>query len=133
MIKLCKTRHVLIGINKSLITRPQNVQPLLLASLSSERKYGSITPELIAIHWLPIQQRIKFKVLLLVYKDHHKQSPPFISDLFQFQPTRREFRSSSSPSHFIVPRTRRVSFADPSLSCFLPKEWNALPNHIKDA
>ena len=74
------------------------------------RKYDSITPELIALHWLPIQQDIKFKVLLLVYKAHHKQSPSYISDLFQLQPTCRQLRSSLSSSHFIVCRTRHVSF-----------------------
>ena len=38
-----------------------------------------------------------------------------------------------SSSQFIVPRTHQVSFADSSLSCFSPKEWNSLPKHINDA
>ena len=122
---------LLIGINKSLITRLQNVQRTSARIIVKRRKHDSVTPELIALDWLPIQQLIKFKVLLLVYKAPHKQSPSYISDLFQLQPTRRQLRSSSSSSHFIVPRTHRVSFADRSLSCFGPKEWNTLPNHIK--
>ena len=121
----------MIGIKKSLITRLQNVQCTSACIIVKQRKYDCITPELIALHWLPIQQHIKCKVLL-VYKAHHKQLRSYISDLFQLQPTRRQLRSSSSSSHFIVPRTCSLSFADHSVSCFGPKEWNTLPNHIKD-
>ncbi len=49
------------------------------------KKYDSITSELIAL-----QQRIKFKVLLLVYKARHKHSPSYTSDLLQLQPPRRQ-------------------------------------------
>ena len=95
--------------------------------------YDSITPDLTqsAFQWLPIQQRKKFKVFL-VYKAQ-QQLPSFTSYSFQLQPTCRQLRSSSSSPHFNVPRTRRVSFADRSLSFFGSKEWSTLPNHIKDA
>ena len=125
---------LLIGINKSLITRLQNLQRTSARIIVKRRKFDSITPELIALHWLHIQQRIKFKVLLLlVYKAHHKQPPSYISDLFQLQSTRRQLRSSSSSSHFIVPRTRRVSFVDRSLSCLRSQRIEHSSNHIKDA
>ena len=124
---------LLIGVSKTLITKFQNVQRTSARVIVQRRKYDSITPELISLHWLPVQQRIRFKVLLLVYKAHHKQAPSYISDLLQLQPSRRQLRSSTSSPQFIVPRTRAVTFADRSFSCFGPKEWNTLPNHIKDA
>lgn len=41
------------------------------------KKFDSITSELIALHWLPAAQHIKFKVLLLVFKAHHKHSSTY--------------------------------------------------------
>ncbi|XP_033643909.1 uncharacterized protein LOC117303720 [Asterias rubens] len=59
----------------------QNVQRTSAHVIVKRKKYDSITSELTALHWLPIQQRIKFKVLLLVYKALHKHLPSYISDL----------------------------------------------------
>ena len=127
--KLDYCNSLLIGVNKTLLARLQNVQRTSARIIVNRRKYDSLTPVLIALHWLPIQQRIMFKVLLLVYKALHKQSPSYISDLLQL--SRRQLRSSTSSPHLLVPRTRSVSFADRLFSCFGPREWNSLPNHIK--
>ncbi|PIK42617.1 hypothetical protein BSL78_20543 [Apostichopus japonicus] len=121
---------LLIGVNKSLITKLQNVQRTSARIIAKRKKYDSVTSELIALHWLPMQQRIKFKVLLLVYKAHQKQSPSYISDLLQLQAPRRQLRSHISSPHFTVPRTSAVSLADRSFSCYGPKEWNTLPFQI---
>ncbi|KAJ8026687.1 hypothetical protein HOLleu_31595 [Holothuria leucospilota] len=40
------------------------------------QKFDSFTSVLIALHWLPVPQCIKFKVLFLVFKAYDKQSPP---------------------------------------------------------
>ncbi|XP_071849869.1 uncharacterized protein [Apostichopus japonicus] len=121
---------LLIGVNKSLITKLQNVQRTSARIIVKRKKYDSSHIGTHCSSLAPyIQQRIKFKVLLLVYKAHHKQSPSYISDLLQLQAPRRQLRSYTSSPHFIVPRTHAVSFADRSLSCYGPKEWNTLPNH----
>ena len=124
---------LLIGVSRSLITSLQNVQRTSARIIAKRAKYDSITPVLIDLHWLPIQQRIQFKALLLVYKALHKQSPSYISDLLQLHLPQRRLRSSTSALQLLEPRTHSVSFADRSISCFGPREWNTLPNHIKTA
>ena len=124
---------LLIGVSKTLITTLQNVQRTSARIIVKRAKYESITPVLIDLHWLPIQQRIQFKVLLLVYKALHKQSPTYISNLLQLQPSRRQLRSSTSAFQLLEPRTHSVTFADRSFSCFGPRQWNSLPHHIKNA
>ena len=42
--------------------------------------YEHITPVLIKLHWLPIEFRIQFKVLLLVYKALKGIAPKYIKD-----------------------------------------------------
>ena len=124
---------LLIGITKSLETRLQNVQRTSDRIITKRRKFDSITPELINLHWLPIKQRIQFNVLVMVYKAHHNQAPDYISDMRQLQSFRRHLRSSTSSPQFVVPRTHCITFADRSFSCYGPEKWNELPDNIKNA
>ncbi len=50
------------------------IQKALL--ICGKRKYESITPILISLHWLPVKYKIDFKCL-------HKLAPQYISDLLQ--------------------------------------------------
>jgi len=39
-----------------------------------------ITPLLRQLQWLPVRQRIDFKVMVLVYKSLHRLALPYLSD-----------------------------------------------------
>ena len=57
------------------------------------------------LHWLPIKQRIDYKILALVYKAIHGQAPSDVKDMLQIT-TRRQLRSSCSDGTTLVePRT----------------------------
>lgn len=55
-----------IGISQSCVNRLQLVQNAAARLLKDKRKCDHITPVLISLHWLPVQYRINFKVLLFV-------------------------------------------------------------------
>jgi len=76
-------------------------------------KFDHITPALIDLHWLPISFRVQFKLLLLVYKALHNQSPSYIKDLLSLKPAANYTLRSSEKSH-----------AAPVL-------WNSLPLTIR--
>ena len=59
---------ILIGKQKDLFAKLQQLQNSAARIVSRTRKYEHITPVLIKLHWLPIKLCIQFKVLLLVYK-----------------------------------------------------------------
>ncbi|KAF7640585.1 hypothetical protein LDENG_00032240, partial [Lucifuga dentata] len=61
--------------------------------LTKTRKYDHITPVLASLHWLPVQARADFKVLLLTYKALHGLAPPYLSELLT------PYMSSSRPLH----------------------------------
>ena len=44
-------------------------------------KFGHISPLLFELHWLPVEHRIVFKILLLVFKSLNNLAPSYISDL----------------------------------------------------
>ena len=43
--------------------------------------YCHITPILIQLHWLPVADRIKFKILLITFKALYNLAPSYISDM----------------------------------------------------
>ena len=49
--------------------------------LSFQHKFHHITPVLKDLHWLPVEQRIEFKVLLLTYKAFHDKVPVYLPHL----------------------------------------------------
>ena len=63
-------------------------------------------------HWLPIKQRIDYKIFALVYKALHGQAPSDVTEMLQVT-TRRQLRSSFSDGTTLVePRTRCVTFGN---------------------
>ena len=84
----------------------QNVQHTSARLIFKKRKFDSITAELInELHWLPIKQRIDYKILALVYKALHGQAPSDVTDMLQIT-TRRQLRSSCSDGTTLFePRT----------------------------
>ena len=43
------------------------------------------TPLLFKLHWLPIRERILFKILLITYKAVHGHAPNYIKELIKFK------------------------------------------------
>ena len=98
-----------------------------IVTLSSRRTH--ITPILKTLHWLPVRDRIIFKLLLLVFRSLHGSAPDYNRRLIvEYKPTRR-LRSSDS-FLLVVPQTR-TSWGDRSFSHSGPYLWNKLPLSIR--
>ena len=53
------------------------------------RKFDRVTPLLKELHWLPVEQRIIFKILLVTFKALNNFCPSYISDLLEtYKPAR---------------------------------------------
>ena len=53
------------------------------------KKKDPVTPALHALHWLPIRQRIEYKILCLVFKALHGDAPQCLVDVLRrYQPGR---------------------------------------------
>ena len=96
--------------------------------ISKTRKYDHITPTLIQLHWLPIRQRIKFKILLLTWKSLHGLAPSYINQLLtQYVPTRT---LRSSDTLFLSIHKKISLYGNTAFSSCAPTPWNSLPMDI---
>ena len=91
-----------------------------------------ITPVLKSLHWLPIKQRIEFKVLTVVYNSINGNSPDYIRSLLtRYEPTRT--LRSSDQNRLTEPRFRLKSAGYRSFSVAAPRLWNKLPLEIRNS
>ena len=73
--KLDTNNGLLCGAHKYQIAKLQLVQNAAAKMICGLRKFDRVTPSLYNLHWLPIEQCIIFKILLLVYKAHQVSAP----------------------------------------------------------
>lgn len=123
---------LLAGAPLKLLDRLQLVQNSAARLVCREHRNCHITPLLSNLHWLPIKQRIDFKILSLTYRSLHASAPTYLSELLIRQPTLRITRSIDT-GRLVVPLTKLKSFGDRAFSCYGPKAWNSLPVDIRTA
>ena len=90
-----------------------------------------ISPILINLHWLPVEFRIKFKILLLVFKALYSTAPIYIQELVQRYRPARKLRSSSQVL-LSVKSYNLKSCGYRSSSVAAPILWNSLPATIRN-
>ena len=120
-----------INLPLTLIDRLQRVMRAAARVIVLPTKRASLTAVCKYLHWLPVLQRVQFKVLTLVFKALNGMAPQYLEELCtEYHPT-RTLRSSQS-NLLVVPKCR-VKYGERSFSYAGPKLWNALPGDIRDS
>ena len=123
---------LMFGIPKELISQLQKRQNHVARVITKWRKYDHITPVLVDLHWLPVKQRIDFKILLLTYKALNGLAPAYMRELLIPYSPKRTLRSTEN--HLLTPpRWRLEYFGKRSFAAAAPTLWNNLPLNIKQA
>ena len=73
--RLDRCNSLLYGLPDYLIQRLQYVMNAAAKVITCKRKFDHVTPLLIELHWLPVRQRIVFKILLYTLKALHGATP----------------------------------------------------------
>ena len=73
--RLDSNNGMLVGLPKKELRRLQLVQNAGARLIKGLRKHDHITPTLRQLHWLPVEQHIVFKVLMMLYKAINFQGP----------------------------------------------------------
>ena len=120
---------LMFGIPKELITHLQMRQNHAARVITQWHKYNHITPVLVDLHWLPVKQRIDFKILLLTYKAlNGLTSANLCEQLVPYSPV-GILRSKGKPLTDIS----AMSIGELSFAAAAPMLWNDLPLNIKQS
>jgi len=135
LTKLDMCYSLLVGLPAKLLNRLQAVINTAARVVCHDMKADHITPVLKDLHWLRIQERIQYKLCVIVFKCQHSLAPPYLSNQLQevarIEP-RQRLRSSSLPV-LVVPATRRSSLGDRAFLVAAARAWNSLPSTITAA
>ena len=125
---------LLSGINKELLNRLESVLRSAARLVLRKRKFDPISDDIRnTLHWLPVRQRIEFKLGILVFKCLHGDAPSYLVEslsLVSVNPALQTHRSASR-GDLVVPRTRTVRMGPRSFCVSGPKLWNSLPLEIR--
>ena len=130
--KLDSCNSLLFGLQEQDIMKVQQVQNTAARLVLRVPRHEHITPALEELHWLPVRQRINYKILLMTYKALNGMAPEFISDLIQLYVPTRSLRSSSG-SHLEVPCSVTKFYGERAYASAAAHLWNTLPNNICQA
>ena len=123
---------LLFGLPKQTLKKLQQVHDQNVAAriVTLTRKCEHITPVLYKLHWLPIEERTVFKILLMTFKCLMGLAPTYLSDLVKRYVPRRNLHSMNGHrSDDINYNLRNYRFR--AFSVASPQLWNALPLDIR--
>ena len=72
---------ILFGSTAKVINKFQSLQNMCAKLILRRPKYSSSMESLYKLHWLPVHQRIAYKILTLTHKCIQEQAPKYLQDL----------------------------------------------------
>ena len=122
---------LLAGCPKQLIHKLQKVQNNVARLICRTPKFDHISPADHAFHWLPVEQRIEYKLLLFAFKSVNNDGPLYLSDLLRLYIPSRQLRFSSDTRLLRIPSFRLKSFGQRKFSYQASVLWNSLPISLR--
>ena len=122
------------GLPKCHIGKLQTVQNAAARLFGGLRKYDHISPVLkYDLHWLPIKQRVDFKIATLVYKSLHQMAPRYLTTMCRpvAQSVYLARNRSAARGDLLYHRWNTVSYGQRCFQYSAPVVWNSLPTDLR--
>ena len=104
------------GLSSTDLDRLQKQQNRAAHLIYQVNKRSSATPPIRELHWLPVEQRIKFKISVHVYNCVYGFSPVYLQDLIsKYNSGRQGLRSNRDHTRLAIPRTKKALVRNLSL------------------
>jgi hypothetical protein len=127
------SNSVLCGLPNTSIDMLQRIQNWAAKVVLRWSKLDSSSQALKYLHWLPIRERIDYKIACLVFKCLERSAPETLSDLIvPRQYTRATRASTTTNRQLVVPSVHKATFAARSFSVYGPQVWNSLPASLRN-
>ena len=119
------------NLPKYQIKKVQRIQNSAARLLTDTSKYSHITPIFKELHWLPVESRIRYKVILTTFKCLHDLAPYYLSNtLIKSNNSVRSLRSNTF-NNLTKPKTKN-KLGERSFHYSAPDLWNELPLFLKN-
>ena len=130
MSRVDHCNSLLVGQSVAALRGLQLAQTYAARLVMGRRWRDHVTSALRALHWLPIHQRVRYKVLCLLYKTMYTgEAPAYMGSMVNRYTPDRTLRSTTTTVRLVVPCTR-LSCVGRCFSVSAPAGWNALPPHF---
>ena len=104
---------ILAGVPKVTLNQLQQVQNMAAKVTLGCDKYTSSTKALFDLHWLPVAQRIDFKVATMVFKCLKGEAPKYLCELIEGKkPQRQGLWSESKTNDVKIPFVKAKTLAE---------------------
>ena len=117
-------RHKPVFLLLVILQRIQNASARLI--LKSSRQEHT-KPLLKVLHWLPISDRITYKLSCMCYSSVTASTPQYLADLSQIYTPSRTLQSTADTRKLKIPLFKRKYSGQRSFSYQGPVTWNNLP------
>ena len=122
---------LLFGISKENVHKLQLIQNHASKIIKRKKKHDHVTPLLHELHWLPVEQRINYKIALICFKCLNDMAPIYLTNLLKIHQPKRELRSSQDKLIFEKPKMNLRSYGERAFVYAGPLVWNSLPQDIR--
>jgi len=128
--KIDYCNSLLFDLPHASIMRLQRVQNSLARVVCNSTKRQSHSIDLLkTLHWLPISERIKYKIAVLTFKILQLGQPSYLANLISLYKPLRTLRSSDS--FLLTVPDIRTAMGRRSFSYASPTIWNTLSLHLR--
>lgn len=122
---------LLMGTDKIVTQRMQIVQNYAARLILGASRRSPATPLLRTLHWLPISERIKYKVACICYNIITETAPSYLTELLPKYSNLSKLRSASDTRMFQDGHYQRKTHGYRSLQYYGPHFWKTLPYDLR--
>ena len=132
MSRLDYCNALLAGTTKNNLNLLQKVQNQCIRTVCQLPYRASTTSPRLDLHWLPVKERVNYKLSVITYKTMSTNQPTYLRNLLTEYVPARTLRSSIDDKKLVVPLTRS-KLQERSFSFAAPSCWNSLPLFIRQS
>jgi hypothetical protein len=123
---------VVRNMTQKTFKRLQRMQNALARVVCNAPYRCSSLPLLKSLHWLPVEERVEYKIAAMTYKVRLYQQPSYLLEYINLYQPARSLRSSNCLL-LTVPPVTKTKTATRAFRFAAPTIWNSLPTAVRES